>query len=233
MQVASNTTNFYEPTATAVLPTFFGKSSRSKRWAWPEAWDRISMPADEEGAELVVLECVKRLPVMLGCIRRLISAGHLKRARSLQRQLLDSHSAMIAALVKSLKKKSVKVAAPHIISNALKLSMWEFSGEPPRIMYVEKDTGGERLAVSYGPREYARQILGKFAAEPFALVSDRQFLLRGGVPAMFKWLEANLPKAKVVLTTDVPNCFLSLSRQRVEATGCFRGLFCGACCTDL
>lgn len=120
----------------------------------------------------------------------------------------------------ALSRKGADGLSPtQAVQTALSLHMWKFSGEDVRLEEREKSDGGTRPVFSFGLREYARQHLARLAARPFARPHPNQFILQGGMLAFAAWMEANLPGAQLVLTTDVPSHFLMLDRGRLDADG--------------
>ncbi len=202
---------------------------------WPHRWDCIEMPTTDAAAAELVADCPTRLKTMLDLARTEVDAGRRSNAARINRLILRSDSAKVAAMTcavrhrtKSLRRslhpgdlawRPMKQAgiATVIVSDALKLNMWRGTGERTYWAFELQTNGKARLRYESGLMEYARQYLALCVSRTMAVISPRQFILRGGVPAMVEWLNANIPSAKVVATTDIPACFYALYRDRVEA----------------
>jgi hypothetical protein len=154
-------------------------------------------------------------------LRERVRSGDQRAAKNLSRIILRSDSARIAAVAFAVNRK-LPFLKDHpelplaIVKDGLALNMWEDSGESVTWKLYETTSGKPRPNYRFGFQEYARQHFARRVADPMADLHPNQFILRGGLPAIITWLNAEIPMTKVVLTTDVPSCFFSLIRERVE-----------------
>lgn len=188
---------------------------------WPRAWDTVGLPTTAESASQLVQACIERLSGMTDMLRKKVRAGDLRGAKSLGRLVLHSDSARIAAIAKSVRQKvnnePSKIDWQSYVGQALMLDMWTDSGEPVFYKTVDRVSGKVRLNFEFGVREYARQYLALQVTKGLVDLSPRQFIIHGGMPSLVDWMNQEISKAKVVVTTDVPKCFYSLNRERLEA----------------
>ena len=189
---------------------------------WPAAWDEVEQPVTDVEADRLVAESAMRLSVMTDRLHEMKISGDLREAKQLSRSVLRSDSARIAAMAYSVNRKlddtgEVPSIAFAIVEDALSLDMWRDTGERVTWSILEPPVGKLKINYGFGILEYARQYLALRVAEPLTDLHPRQFILRGGMNALLAWMNANVPFAKVVVTTDVPSCFFALNRERAEA----------------
>lgn len=175
------------------------------------------MPTTDHAAAKLVAECGNRLDRMLTCLDKAGERGGIAAQRDLQKRLLRSGSARIAAMARSVKRNGLHWTASEIVKEGLSLDLWNYSGEQVRLMWRPRSDGRFRPVFSYGPKEYAKAWLAMRSCRILCRLSGHQFLHRGGVPAIAGWLVEQTTNTTIVTTTDVPNCFGVLSRQHVEA----------------
>ena len=87
------------------------RAQRSPSLSWPGLWDYIDMPTTEHAAAKLVAECGSRLDRMLTGLDKARKKGGIAVQRDLQKRLLRSGSARIAAMARSVKREGWKWSA--------------------------------------------------------------------------------------------------------------------------
>ena len=208
--------NVQHASSTKHKPTASGGLPHPGRWG--KGWDNVVVPASDAEAAKLLNACRVRLDVMVAAVAKHKSAGKFREAQKLTRSVLRSQSAVLGSLASLPKKYRPDCGPLMLVHIGLQMSMFEHSGDAHRVQLIPKEEGDTmRMVIMSSFREYARQRLALRLAAVLFTPSPTQFILQGGMPAVVKWLETNLTNYPFVITTDVPNCFFSLSRERVEA----------------
>ena len=201
--------------------TFNAKSLLHGKHIWPSEWNSVSMPGTDADAIGLIKESTKRFATMTDAIRHEFKKGNRRRASRALRTALVSDSAKIASFAHAVSARLRPGPTPGIgltiVQDSLSLDMWASPKEPVFWDVYEKVVGKQTINYSFGLLETARQFLCKRVVEAVAELSPRQFILQGSMVALVAWMNAHVPNAKVVWTTDIPNCFFVLNRGCVEA----------------
>lgn len=201
------------------------KPSRDKSWkaSWPIDWDRFPAPQSEAEAATLVVKCQRRLDRITQRVEAKFAKGQVHAGKSLTRRALWSKSAMVAAVAHAVARKGLLGqdgwSAMQIILTGLILKMDDDVDESICLYWKPKFPEGVRPILRFGPLEYARQYLAKRLAIASGRIAPTQFAIGRGTDRVADWLAANVTESTVVLTTDVPSCFLVLDHQRLKGDG--------------
>ena len=187
----------------------------------PKALLSVEPPDDEALCGALVRRCQRARQRYLLYVRaKAEQLGAHRRAR-VCRYYCAVEAFRIAALVHALEGQGIAVGAEgskwsyrRVIEVGRQLSPYG-AEQWVGAIGVEKGDGDSRVTYAFSLLDRARQKLMHDIARLLTPLHPRQFLYKGGDPAFWNWLQSELPKANIVLVTDVPACHHVVDRDLV------------------
>ncbi|MGE0294780.1 MAG: ribonuclease H [Hyphomonadaceae bacterium] len=168
----------------------------------------------------VIAQCITiRRRMLQRMSERLPSEPHRTQERVTRRYFL-SEPARVATLYDVLRRRRVEFGVNRwcyrdVVELGRSLDVFHPSSEPIRVGGVHRRNGSTRTIFCLSHLDCARHRLASDALTATMRLHPRLFMYSGGERSLRRWLEESLPRAQVVLTTDFPDFFLSLSRERL------------------
>lgn len=184
----------------------------------PRRWECVPTPLTASEAVVTIEQCKLRRREILRRIREAAVTANWSKRRQLVRIYLWSQVARVAVWAEVQARRKVPNADP--ISTVLDGRGLDASAPGRYPMAIIPVFQGEkrRPVCHFANWDKARHTIAHEALKAVATLPPWQFQYNGGEPAAKRWLHAEVPNAKLALTTDFPVCFPLLPWQQVE--GC-------------
>ena len=189
-----------------------------------DEWMKVADPADLGGDSAwaqIIAQSLTTNSIVKDRMRHCARRGTWRDGQRLIRRYFFCEPVRVAALHGALRHRRVEIGQDtswshrRVVEVGRTLDVFSADHLPIRVGETEKKDGSPRVVYSLEVRDLARHRMAAFACEAVGAFHPRQFAVHGGDRAMKEWLRAALPKAQLVLTTDFPNFYLSLVRQRL------------------
>lgn len=190
-----------------------------------EQWMRLPnlASATESDYASVIAQCITiRRRMLQRMSERLPSEPHRTQER-VTRWYFLSEPARVATLHDILRRRRVefgpggRLSYRDIVELGRALDVFHATSDPIRVGGVHRRNGDTRSIFCLSHLDCARHRLASDALRATARLHPRLFLYSGGEQSLRRWLEASLRDTQAVLTTDFPDFYLSLSRERLTS----------------
>jgi ribonuclease HI len=190
----------------------------------PDEWMTVGAPvdpSDDNAWARIIADSLQTHGFMKHRLRKNGRRGTPRDGEQLARRYFLSEVARVAALHSALRHRRIEIGHHcfwthrRVVELGRALNVFSDVHGSIRVGEVEKKDGSPRIVYSLDVRDLARHRMAALACEAVTDFHPRQFAVHGGDRAMKQWLRAALPGAQLVLTTDFPDFFLSLVRERL------------------